>query len=375
MSKTKEKPTLTLLIFMAADNNLDSSAMKDLESIRKSSFYSDMNIVVQLDRWEFVDAKESFRYHIKGGEEKIIKRLGEVNSGNPAVLKSFIEESAKAYPSDKVIVVIWSHGLGVDDKDVYIDVSNVERERFFVKEKKIEEIGVSYDDEAKDFIDNIELQKALDTDVKIDVLGFDACLMGMFEIAYQLKNQARVMVASQYLSPSAGWPYEKILEETKSEDTPEEIAKKIVNFYADSYDGLQVSVTQSAYDSKIIDDAAQHLDRFAKVLKMNLSDKKDLKRILSRTETFGRSDYIDLTHFAKLVKEEFTFDAIEPLLASLKKMILSNRAIGNGMQDVYGVSIYFPGRNPFKETFEMYEKLDFSHDCPHWIKLIRWYHS
>ena len=98
MSSTKEKSTLTLLIFMAADNNLDSSAMKDLESIRKSSFYSDMDIVVQLDRWEFVDAKESFRYHLKGGEEKIIKRLGEVNSGDPAVLKSFIEESAKALP-------------------------------------------------------------------------------------------------------------------------------------------------------------------------------------------------------------------------------------------------------------------------------------
>ena len=375
MSSTKEKLALTLLIFMAADNDLDSSAMKNLESIRKSSFYSDMNIVVQLDRWEFVDVKDSFRYHIKGGEAKIIKRLGEVNSGDPTVLKNFIEESAKAYPSDKVIVVVWSHSSGVDDKDVYSNVSYAERERFFVKEKKIEEIAVSYDDEAKDFIDNIELKKALDTNIKIDVLGFDACLMGMFEIAYQLKNQAGVIVASQYLVPSSGWPYERILEETRLEDTPEEIAKKIVNFYAASYDGEPISVSQSAYDSKAIDDVAQHLDSFANILKKNLNDKKDLERILSRTETFGRPDYIDLTHFAKLVGEKFTFDAIEPLLASLDKMILFNRAVGNGMQDVYGVSIYFPGRNPFKETFEMYEKLDFSHDYPHWIKLIRWYHS
>ena len=271
-----------------------------------------------------------------------------------------------------MILVVWSHGLGIDDKNIYNDVS---RERFFIEEKKIEEIGVSYDDEAKDFIDNIELQKALETDVKIDILGFDACLMGMFEIAYQLKNQAGIMIASQYLTPPTGWPYEKILEETKLEDTPEEIAKKIVDFYVDSYDGKQVNVTQSAYDSKIIDDAAQHLDSFAKVLKNNLSDKKDLGRILSRTKRFGRSDYIDLTHFAKLVEEEFIFDAIKPLLESLEKMILSSRALGYGMQDVYGVSIYFPSSNPFKETFEMYEKLDFSHDYPNWIGLIRWYHS
>jgi len=42
--------TTTLLIYMAADNDLDSFAEKDLETIKRASEESDMNIVVQFDR-------------------------------------------------------------------------------------------------------------------------------------------------------------------------------------------------------------------------------------------------------------------------------------------------------------------------------------
>ena len=130
------KSKLTLLIYMAADNNLNESAEEDLESLQKGSIYSEMDIVVQLDRWEFVDEQETIRYHIKNGEIEEIARLGETNTGDPKILKSFIEESAKAYPSEKLMVIVWSHGTGVDDFDIY----SAKRERYFVPEEEIEEI-------------------------------------------------------------------------------------------------------------------------------------------------------------------------------------------------------------------------------------------
>ena len=50
--------------------------------------------------------------------------------------------------------------------------------------------------------------------------------------------------------------------------------------------------------------------------------------------------------------------------------------MGYSMRDANGVSIYFPSqKRPFKETFEMYEKLDFSKNYPHWIALIKWYYK
>ena len=93
---------------------------------------------------------------------------------------------------------------------------------------------------------------------------------------------------------------------------------------------------------------------------------------------FGQSDYIDLVDFIKKVKSRLKLEALEPyadkLLLSLEQMIIANHTLGHCMRDANGVSIYFPSqKRPFKETFEMYEKLDFSIDYPYWLRLIKWY--
>ena len=145
----------TLLIYMASDNDLNIFAQKDLETIKRASEESHMNIVIQFDRNEFVDASNTLRMSIKNGKVLKEEDLGETNTGDPLVLRTFIEESVKAYPSDKLIVIIWSHGSGVDDHDIY-DTERI-RERYFVPEIEIEEIAVGFDDSAQDFLDNLEL--------------------------------------------------------------------------------------------------------------------------------------------------------------------------------------------------------------------------
>ena len=352
-------PTLTLLIYMSADNNLNDSAMRDLESLRKGSCNSDITVIVQLDRWEFVDTEETIRYLIKDGEHTEIKRLGETNSGDPAVLRKFIEESAEAYPSDKLMVIVWSHGSGVDDADPYND--NVKRERYFVPKEDIEEIAVAFDDSAKDFLDNIELQKALDVDIKIDVLGFDACLMGMFEVAYQLRYQTDVFVGSQYIEPASGWDYPRILEELDLAKNAHNMGETLVQFYGDYYERESYDVTQSAFKMEALEEVAKHLDIFSKVLRDNVESKKDLKYTFLSSQMFGQSEYIDLVDFVKKVKSRLKLKAVEcsanRLLRALEQMIIANHTLGYRMRDANGVSIYFPSeRRPFK----MYEKLDFS---------------
>ncbi len=362
---------------MASDNNLDSAGEEDLESLRKGSFYSDMTIVVQRDRWAFVDEAETVRYHIKSGEIFKEEVLGETNTGEPKVLKTFIEESSKAYPSEKLIVIIWSHGMGVDDFDIY----NGKRERYFVPKEEIEEIAISFDDAAKDFLDNIELQKALEVDVKIDILGFDACLMGMFEIAYQLRNNAEVMVGSQHIEPVSGWDYTRILEELKLENSSKKMGIDLVKFYADYYErNSSYETTQSAINLKKIEETAEYLDAFAKLLLESLENKNDLKYTLLSSQLFNKNEYVDLVDFAKNTKERLEIPSLDfyadRLLESLEFLILANQTTGYSMRGANGVSIYFPSqRSPFKETFEMYEKLEFSKNYPHWIELIKWYYQ
>jgi hypothetical protein len=44
----------------------------------------------------------------------------------------------------------------------------------------------------------------------IDILGFDACLMSMAEVAYQVRGLADFTVGSEQTSPNEGWPYDRI---------------------------------------------------------------------------------------------------------------------------------------------------------------------
>ena len=46
---------------------------------------------------------------------------------------------------------------------------------------------------------------------KLDILGFDSCVMGMLEVGYQFNLVAKTMIASEGSVPSAGWTYAKIL--------------------------------------------------------------------------------------------------------------------------------------------------------------------
>jgi hypothetical protein len=367
---------------MAADNDLDSFAEKDLETIKRASEDSDMNIVVQFDRNEFVDQPNTVRVSIKNGEVLKEEDLGETNTGDPLVLRTFIEESVEAYPSDKLIVIVWSHGSGVDDHDVY-DKESI-RERYFVPEIEIEEIALGFDDTAQDFLDNLELQKALDVSVNIDVLGFDACLMGMFEILYQLKEQTSVMVASQHLEPASGWDYHRILNELDTSVTASVMGKQFIAFHDDHHINERRDVTQSALATSVIDEVSKDLDMFAQVLREALKkgekkqSRKDLEYTLSNSQFFNRKDYVDLVDFVAKVKNRLGFEALEThadkLLNSLETLVIANHTIGHFMEDAHGVSIYFPNESrPFKDTFEMYEKLDFTEACPNWVKLIKWY--
>ena len=48
---------------------------------------------------------------------------------------------------------------------------------------------------------------------KLDLLGANACAMSYAEAAYELRNAAEYLVASEITMPFAGWPYAAILQQ------------------------------------------------------------------------------------------------------------------------------------------------------------------
>ena len=100
---------------------------------------------------------------------------------------------------------------------------------------------VSNDDDTGDKLYNREIQDVLAQLVKkkkVDVIGFDACLMAMIETGYALRNTGVVLVGSEELKPGAGWNYERWLRPLADDPAAHaaaDLGKLLVSAYRDEY--------------------------------------------------------------------------------------------------------------------------------------------
>ncbi|MDO4868666.1 MAG: clostripain-related cysteine peptidase [Bacillota bacterium] len=130
------------------------------------------------------------RYTVRDGNvEKITDRnIGTMES--PAELQDFIEWTMKKYPADRYMLYLWDHGgglpygYGIDDLNHRTDADG--REGFLVSE----------------IADSVRA-----SGVKLDVIGFDACLMQDIEAARAFEPFADYYLASEETEGGFGWYY------------------------------------------------------------------------------------------------------------------------------------------------------------------------
>lgn len=212
--KAKEdKKKLTLMIYMAADNDLESYALSNLKAMERASF-NNMYVLVLLDRAEgydetndnWTDTRVFEVLHDEGSGSSIkSKRLAcpqlglsasentELDTGRASVLKSFLEFGKDAYEAENYALIIWGHGTGWR--------------------------AVAMDDRTGSFMRVHELGAVLQNQ-NLCVIGFDTCFGGVIENVYELKNCSDYTVASPGLTPGSGWNYKRLLE--KLSDTSAE---------------------------------------------------------------------------------------------------------------------------------------------------------
>ena len=141
--------------------------------------------------------------------DRIERFNGDLNTGSTKTLVDFVQWAHHLFPAERYALVLWGHGSGHDDQNVYRADPWIGKPRtaarlaqrrlgFFSGTRRsiLEQgptRGYGYDDTAGDFLDNGELRKALlqvkeILGRKLDLLGFDACLMAMIEVAYQIHD-------------------------------------------------------------------------------------------------------------------------------------------------------------------------------------------
>jgi hypothetical protein len=462
----KKLASNSIYIFMAADNNLDASGVKDIQEMTQSDISPDINVIVEFDRRHarFLEASAKYKTkRLKIENHKIIEKqdIGETNTGDPLVLNDFLKWGVKNFPADRKMAIIWNHGGGAKDVNIYKSLPVSLKRTLFIPEEirgirgfqfpefgsgelpdeinvvtssgKIEEISsikmtpdirkmvtgsliknfplgirldksskeylnsfkqkynyfipvcreVSFDDTARDFLDNVELKNAACLpNHKFDFIAFDACLMSMLEVVFQIKECTDYVIGSEEIEPSDGWPYKLILNYLSENPTVknETLVKEIVSLYAEYYKDTSECVTQAAIQTSNLDKTARTLDDFAAVLLKSLNSFKPiLSDILGTVQRFRDGDYIDLYDFVLLCQKNISDVEVNRtsgiFIESLSESIIKNTTQGEKLKLAHGLSIYFPHQAPTEEILKTYSKLDFVVAYPNWLNLINTFHT
>ena len=319
-----------------------------------------------------------------------------MNTGDPRVLEDFLAFGVGAYPAERYALIIWNHGSGVYVPDEMLAMSGsrahvgvggasdtmpLEPHRPFpamsepVPRLDPVGFGLAYDDRSGDCLDTRELERVLATGHrllgrKIDLVGMDACLVAMLEIAWQLRDHARVLVGSEEIEPGTGWPYAAILRDliARPAMSPAELSATIVRRYVRAYKWTWQGVTQSAIDLSRLDELVGAIDRLAGALltalpKIHGAPLPDARR---RTLSFFKDHYVDLHHFASNLALASGLPAVRQACMDVMRIIegkgakspvIAEAHAGPRMGAARGLSIYFP---PSGDPWTLYRELNFA---------------
>ncbi len=347
----------TVMVFLNGDNDLYKDAWQDFDSLEVVGSTDQVKVIVQFDPFwgdaaRYIVEKDTLSNHISS---PVLESLGEANMGDGVELADFVRFCAENYPARRYALIVWDHGTGFKSKDI------------------------SFDESPEDSITIPELERALSLSTvylggKIDFLGMDACLMAMVEVAYQVRNYARVLVTSQELEPGEGWDYETILGNLVTHPTMDErdLARIVVDSYIDYY--LRGSFTQSAIDLGEVSSLSGALDKLAQdILNDSLTSPQVYLSLGDSAVYFGDADYVDLGNLLNLFSQDSQIASPEVKESAfiaqeaLNRCVIYKRASGEMAGSVYGLSVYFPY---FPYNYK-YDDLAFSRDT-YWDEMIKY---
>ncbi|MBE3092536.1 MAG: hypothetical protein IMZ51_02575 [Chloroflexi bacterium] len=339
----------TVMVYLDADNNLESAGIDDINEMEMVGSTGDVNIVVQADRIPGYDISNSDwtntrRYYITQDFNPVLinsefNDLGELNMGESQTLIDFTDWATINYPAKKYLLVIWNHGGGFRSLNLAKDIA--------------------WDDTSGgDKITMPELEYALSVinaqmGKKIDIVGMDACLMAMTEVAYQIKDYADILIASEENSPGDGWPYDTILAQLVSNPlmSPKQLAADIVDKYIFSYSSYEV--TQSAIDLSYMDTLVGQLSNLALAIMSDiLTPKNNYISAAYNSQYYSQSPYswekefIDLYDFCNKLLVYSNSTNVKNIALNIQQIlnsaVINSNYNGVSVSGSKGLSIYFP---------------------------------
>ena len=351
-----------VLVYMAGDNTLEASMANNLKTLEKIGSDEKTNILVQFDRgmrqhkgispWDGAKRFYITKQEGEGISSKVIKDLGDIDTSKSDPLTDFIVESHREYPAKHTLIIISNHGGGFT--------------------------GIANDDTSKTVMSLPDLEKSLKNAKdalgkdKFDIVGFDACLMGQAEVAYQISDHAKIMIGSEETEGKDGWPYRGILDDgdnvinvikstikTKNSVGPKELAKEIVDEASKTQSQIP---TLAAIDLKEMGKIGNLASQFATTVKKTPGALEIVRKIAEKTESYSKvipfiepyGQFRDMGNFLEKVVDSPDLEGAKfrpvKLMAAQILPVLKKTVIAEQHSDLYGdsngLSIYFPTDKP-----------------------------
>ena len=266
LAQPMEPKKWTVMLWSCAGNNLYKYMQQDIDEAEKVGGTEHMNIIVQTDH-EPVGGTSKI-YELKqdntpGLTSPVRADLGKVDMGDPKKLSEFIQWSMKNYPAEHFALVISDHG----DKS-----------------------GSCHDEGQDGWITHPEMRQALEevqaqTGKKVDVVGFDCCLMASAENVHELRNVTDFVVGSEEVEGGAGWTYDEVVAKPGTRSANRLLSPEILEG-ANTAMRSRLDFTPAEFAANIVESAKGHQGDLAT---MSAFDTAKVGKIADATKAFGQA--------------------------------------------------------------------------------------
>jgi hypothetical protein len=190
----------------------------------------------------------------------------------------------------------------------------------------------------------VAVKKAINESVQcVDLLGFNACWMATLEVAYEMRNVAKVLVASQvYARP---WPFADIVKSLPAESPqgPVELARNIVAAVRAGFKSGRKDAVSAFHVGAHVERLAKDVEAYGKHVKSVLRKKWPAVRdaVLLRAQRVDDPYQVDLMSLARVLPTAAGSNSAAQVQKTLKLMRI--RSTAHSMHPgLNGLSIFCP---------------------------------
>lgn len=268
-----------MLVWSACDNDLYACCINDVDKMERG-VSEEIKVLAQVDHRPNPDSSgphtvhrlELVNDHQPKLNSKLHKDLGDADMADPANLSDFVRWGMKNFPAEKYWLIISDHG------DAWKGASEDEGHRSWMS---LPQIRQALEEARKE------------TGRGFDLLSFDCCHMASVEVAHELKNESRYLLASQEVMGYLGLPYQELMT-SLADKSPEEVVREVVESSRANPEDIP---TFSAVDLEKIPALTQALGKLGQAIVEAPVAGSELRGAVGETQSFW--EYRDVHHLAE----------------------------------------------------------------------------